>query len=174
MVKEESELLLADLDAQARSLPCACLYALAGYNGMAFTPWADPAREKTPDVHRTFTHGHTPPTMRQYIGLGGSGTHGQAGRQTERRPMSPCLMPLQHSYQLIGHGTRQTDGRTDRQTDGRTVRQTNRRSDRQTDGRTDRQADRRTDGRSDRQTDRLSDRQTDGESDGQSDRQTFH
>ncbi|GBL95162.1 hypothetical protein AVEN_253502-1 [Araneus ventricosus] len=25
--------------------------------------------------------------------------------QTERRPMSPCLMPLQHPYRLSGHGT---------------------------------------------------------------------
>ncbi|GBN04372.1 hypothetical protein AVEN_1159-2-1, partial [Araneus ventricosus] len=36
-------------------------YALAGYNGMAFTPWVTLPREKTPDVHRPFHPGPPPP-----------------------------------------------------------------------------------------------------------------
>ncbi|GBO02024.1 hypothetical protein AVEN_36293-1 [Araneus ventricosus] len=38
-----------------------CLYALAGYNGMAFTPWVTLPGEKTPDVHRPFHPGPPPP-----------------------------------------------------------------------------------------------------------------
>ncbi|GBN11470.1 hypothetical protein AVEN_275428-1 [Araneus ventricosus] len=38
-----------------------CLYALAGYNGMAFTPWVTLPGEKTPDVHRPFHPGPLPP-----------------------------------------------------------------------------------------------------------------
>ncbi|GBM33844.1 hypothetical protein AVEN_175682-1 [Araneus ventricosus] len=34
-----------------------CLYALAGYNGMTFTPWVTLPGEKTPDVHRPFHPG---------------------------------------------------------------------------------------------------------------------
>ncbi|GBN57285.1 hypothetical protein AVEN_67861-1, partial [Araneus ventricosus] len=37
------------------------LYALAGYNGMAFTPWVTLPGEKTPDVHRPFHPGLPPP-----------------------------------------------------------------------------------------------------------------
>ncbi|GBM27609.1 hypothetical protein AVEN_35269-1 [Araneus ventricosus] len=50
-----------------------CLYALAGYGGMAFTPWVTLPGEKIPDVHRPF-HPRTPPPPRRgsIIGLGGS------------------------------------------------------------------------------------------------------
>ncbi|GBN81630.1 hypothetical protein AVEN_116224-1, partial [Araneus ventricosus] len=38
-----------------------CHYALAGYNGMTFTPWVTLPGEKTPDVHRPFHPGPPPP-----------------------------------------------------------------------------------------------------------------
>ncbi|GBM90421.1 hypothetical protein AVEN_72328-1 [Araneus ventricosus] len=40
-----------------------CLYALAGYNGMVFTPWVTLPGEKTPDVHRPFHPGPPPVTL---------------------------------------------------------------------------------------------------------------
>ncbi|GBO36966.1 hypothetical protein AVEN_198408-1, partial [Araneus ventricosus] len=50
------------LDARGRKSDFVhCLYALAGYNGMVFTPWVTLPGEKTPDVHRPFHPGPPPP-----------------------------------------------------------------------------------------------------------------
>ncbi|GBN67420.1 hypothetical protein AVEN_179679-1, partial [Araneus ventricosus] len=37
-----------------------CLYALAGYNGMAFTPWVTLPVEKLQTYIAHYTHGHHP------------------------------------------------------------------------------------------------------------------
>ncbi|GBM06160.1 hypothetical protein AVEN_167055-1 [Araneus ventricosus] len=56
------------LDARGKkSVFVHCLYALAGCNGMAFTPWVTLPGEKTPDVHRPF---HAGPQGGSIIGLG--------------------------------------------------------------------------------------------------------
>ncbi|GBN78486.1 hypothetical protein AVEN_70026-1 [Araneus ventricosus] len=60
------QLLLA-LDARGKKSGFVhCLYALAGYNGMALTPWVTLPGEKTPDVHRPFHPGPPLATMRQH------------------------------------------------------------------------------------------------------------
>ncbi|GBM24016.1 hypothetical protein AVEN_274424-1 [Araneus ventricosus] len=48
-----------------------CLYALAGYNGTAFTPWVTLPGEKLQTCIAHSIQGHHPATMRQHIGLGG-------------------------------------------------------------------------------------------------------
>ncbi|GBO33182.1 hypothetical protein AVEN_64425-1 [Araneus ventricosus] len=69
MVNEESAVSLLALNIGPRGKRSDfvhCLYALAGYNGMAFTPWVTLPGEKTPDVHRPFQPGPPPSTMRQH------------------------------------------------------------------------------------------------------------
>ncbi|GBM87615.1 hypothetical protein AVEN_137045-1, partial [Araneus ventricosus] len=56
LVKEESAASVGrPLDARGKKSDFVhWIYALAGYNGMAFTPWVTLPGEKTPDVHRPF------------------------------------------------------------------------------------------------------------------------
>ncbi|GBM64726.1 hypothetical protein AVEN_205924-1 [Araneus ventricosus] len=68
MVKEESAASVGNrprtvIDRGKKSDFDHCLYALAGYNGMTFTPWVTLPVEKTPAVHRPF-HTESPPPPR--------------------------------------------------------------------------------------------------------------
>ncbi|GBO40160.1 hypothetical protein AVEN_211504-1, partial [Araneus ventricosus] len=59
MVKEESAASVGtDLEHPGKKSDFVqCLYALAGCNGMAFTPWVTLPGEETPDAHRPFHPG---------------------------------------------------------------------------------------------------------------------